>query len=69
MHRTRHVLARAGLIGVLPDDHRRDKQKEPLKIKPISIWNLSNDFYYDSNIEQDFLAKRRMNSAQVSFSL
>ena len=71
LHRTRNVLARAGLIGVLPDnndDHyhyHRDKCKENLKIKSISFWNLSNDFYYDQNIEQDFLSKRQINSSQV----
>jgi hypothetical protein len=72
LHRTRNVLARAGLIGVLPDehnDHHRDKHKENVKTKSISFWNLSNDFYYDSNTDQDFLSKRRINSSQVFLNL
>jgi hypothetical protein len=54
-----------GLTGVLPDDHHRDKYKENVKIQRISFWNLSNDFYYDVNSEQDFLSKRRTNSSHV----
>jgi hypothetical protein len=65
LHRTRNVLARAGLTGILPDDHHRDKSKENFKTKSISFWNLSNDIYYDFNNQQDFLSKRRINSSQV----
>jgi len=66
LHRTRNVLAHAGLTGVLPDDdHHRDKSKENFKTKSISFWNLSNDIYYDFNNEQDFLSKRRINSSKV----
>ncbi len=65
LHRTRNVLVRAGLVGVLSDDHHRDKYKENLETKSISFWNLSNDIYYDFNNKQDFLSKRRINSSQV----
>ncbi|UJR15997.1 hypothetical protein I4U23_002915 [Adineta vaga] len=69
LHRTRNVLARVGLSGVLPDNHddfyhHYDKYKETIKPKPISFWNLSNDFYYDCNSEQSFFSKRRINSTQ-----
>ncbi|CAF4558936.1 unnamed protein product [Rotaria sp. Silwood1] len=70
LRRTRNVLARAGLIGILPDardDYHHNnphKKKEDIKVKSVSFWNLSNDFYYDFNIEQEFLSKRRINSSQ-----
>ncbi|CAF0789128.1 unnamed protein product [Adineta steineri] len=72
LHRTRNVLARVGLTGVLPDNHddshyhhhHHDKYKETIKIKSTNFWNLSNDFYYDLNTEQDFQSKRRLNSLQ-----
>ncbi|CAF1216007.1 unnamed protein product [Rotaria sordida] len=79
LRRTRNVLARAGLIGILPDTHDdyhhhhhhhhhyRDKNKEDIKVKSVSFWNLSNDFYYDFNVEQEFLSKRRINSSQALF--
>ncbi|CAF4248574.1 unnamed protein product, partial [Adineta steineri] len=67
LHRTRNVLARVGLTGVLPDNqddshyrhhhHHHDKYKETIKIKSTNFWNLSNDFYYDLNTEQDFQSK------------
>ncbi|CAF2370191.1 unnamed protein product [Rotaria sp. Silwood2] len=70
LRRTRNVLARAGLVGILPDAHDnyhhyyRDKNKQDIKIKSVSFWNLSNDFYYDFNVEQEFPSKRRINSSQ-----
>ncbi|CAM4921120.1 unnamed protein product [Rotaria socialis] len=70
LRRTRNVLARAGLTSILPDvhdehqHHSHDKNTEDIKVKPVSFWNLSNDFYYDFNNEEETLSKRRINSSQ-----
>ena len=69
LHRTRHVLARAGLVGVLPDhpsaNTHREKYKENVKTTSISRWNLSNDLEYDASNEHDGVSKRQLQAAQV----
>jgi hypothetical protein len=68
LHRTRNVLARAGLLGVLPEENEeiyREKPKMRSKNRSTSFWNLSNDFHYDVNTEQEFRSKRQMHSSQV----
>lgn len=69
LHRTRNVLARAGLLGVLPEEKEeihRDEFRTKVKIKSTNFWNLSNDHHYDSTGEQDFLSKRQINGFQVN---
>lgn len=60
LNRTRTVLARAGLSEILPEEKNETNGERTInrkKVKSTSFWNLSNDSFYDANVDRDPSAK------------